>query len=103
MRGVNGRGYPFHPDQQHFSIEARVISVADVFQALVQDRPYRPGMQLEQVVEILDEFSASGKLDSDVVECAKADRDHCFQIALGQAEENQGNEVPVFMREMFEA
>ncbi len=100
--GVNGLGYPFHPNSRELSIEARIIAVADVFQALVQDRPYRKGMTLEQVVEILDQFMNSGKLDGDVVHCAKADHERCFQIALGQAEENRGNEVPVFVREMFE-
>lgn len=99
---VNRGGYPFHPKSQEFSIEARIIAVADVFQALVQDRPYRKGMHLDEVVEILDNDVGRGKLDTEVVEIAKINRQKCFEIAAGTAEENIDNEVPVFDRELFE-
>lgn len=79
--GLNGIGYPFHPDKKDLSVEARIIAVADVFQALVQDRPYREGMPLGEVITILDEFTENGKLDAEIVELAKQHRDHCFEIA----------------------
>ncbi len=61
--GLNGTGYPFHPHQQKLSIECRIISVADIFQALVQDRPYREGCTLEKTIEILDQNVKKGILD----------------------------------------
>jgi len=79
--GLNGAGYPFHPTEMELSIEARIIAVADIFQALVQDRPYREGMPLSQVIEILDEFTSSGKLDPNIVDHVKKHSCQCFEIA----------------------
>ena len=82
--GVNGGGYPFHPEQQELSIEARIIAVADVFQALVQQRPYRDGMALPQVLAIVGEMAQKGRLDTTLVELARQHADECFAIAQGR-------------------
>ncbi|MDX1301291.1 HD-GYP domain-containing protein [Photobacterium sp.] len=82
--GLNGIGYPFHPNKQDLSVEARIIAVADVFQALVQDRPYRDGMPLNKVIDILDELTSSGKLDQDIVNLIKKHGEECFEIAKGK-------------------
>ena len=84
--GLNGVGYPFHPKDRDLSTEARIIAVADVFQALVQDRPYRDGMKLEKVLDILDDLVTNGKLDRDIVELAKRQGDESFRIARGNDE-----------------
>lgn len=81
--GVNGTGYPFHPDVAELSIEARIIAVSDVFQALVQDRPYRKGMMLDSVITILDEFVEQGKLDKSIVELVKKHPESCYKVAKG--------------------
>ncbi len=38
-------------------LPTRILVVADVFDALSSDRPYRPGMPVERVLGILDEES----------------------------------------------
>jgi len=81
--GVNGTGYPFHPGTLEFSIEARIISVADIFQALAQDRPYWAGMPLEKIVEVLDVLVEKGTLEPSVVVLAKRNKDRCFELASG--------------------
>ena len=81
--GINGAGYPFHPSERNLSVEARIIAVADVFQALVQDRPYRKGMSLEQVLGILDDMTARGKTDAAIVALARRHGEQCFAIANG--------------------
>jgi len=78
---LNGTGYPFHPSEKELSIEARIIAVADTFQALAQDRPYRSGMELNQVLKILDEFVEKGKLDRSIVNHAKKHAPKCYAIA----------------------
>lgn len=95
--GLNGTGYPFHPKEKDLSVESRIIAVADVFQALVQDRPYRKGMPLEKVIEILDEFVEIGKLDDSIVNVVKKDCDKCFKIAKGEGKENKESEIPFFL------
>ena len=74
-------GYPFHPNPDDLSAESRILAVADVFQALVQDRPYRDGMSREEVARILVEMADSGKLDRDIVDLALADAETCFAVA----------------------
>ena len=82
--GLNGGGYPFHPQERDLSTEARIIAVADVFQALVQDRPYRPSMSLPQVLNILAGQVRIGKLDKAIVALANQQADQCFAIAKGR-------------------
>lgn len=82
--GLNGRGYPFHPDRRELSSEARVIAVADVLQALVQDRPYRKGMPMTQVLEILDKQAADKRLDAAIVALVHAEPERCYAVARGE-------------------
>ncbi|GGC04685.1 phosphodiesterase [Marinobacterium zhoushanense] len=81
--GVNGGGYPFHPHEKDLSIEARIIAVADIFQALVQQRPYREGLELSAVLDVLDEMAVSRRVDIEVVELVKCHAAECFEIARG--------------------
>lgn len=94
--GLNRGGYPFHPSEQDFSIEARVIAIADVFQALVQNRPYRKGMELAQVLNILDEMVASGKLDKSIVTLAKKHGEVCFKVAKGTDPQHNQRYIDLF-------
>lgn len=79
--GINGAGYPFHPSGNELGIETRIIAVADIFQALVQDRPYRQGMQLDEVLTILEKLVTDGKIDPSIVALARKHGDTCFAIA----------------------
>ncbi len=49
----DGRGYPDGLQAEQIPLAARIIAVADVFDALSAPRPYKPGMQVEQVWQIL--------------------------------------------------
>lgn len=80
-----GTGYPFHPPACKIPLPARIIAISDVFQALVQDRPYRRGMSLNQAVKVLTRMSHDGKLDEVVVEKVVNNAGHCFAIARGDA------------------
>ena len=80
-----GTGYPFHPSVLEFSVPARIIAVSDVFQALVQDRPYRKGMKIKEVFKILHEMSKEGKLDETIVQAATEDAEQCYNVAKGES------------------
>ncbi|PWI32172.1 phosphodiesterase [Vibrio albus] len=79
--GLNGRGYPFHPNQNAITMEARIVAVADVFQALAQKRPYREGMPIEKILSILKEMTEQGKLDPAIVSLVYKQQSHCYEIA----------------------
>ena len=49
----DGSGYPDGLVAGEIPFEARVIAVADAFDAMTSDRPYRRGMSLEAVSEIM--------------------------------------------------
>ena len=67
---LNGHGYPFRLQAEGLSLEARIVAVADVFQALAQARPYRGAQPAEEIPRILGDFVASGARDPDVVAVA---------------------------------
>jgi len=79
---VDGSGYPYHINRDSLSIEARIIEVADVFQALAQRRPYRDSLPPEQIMDNLREQAASGKLDAQVVGKIESDLQTCWQVAM---------------------
>jgi len=65
---LNGSGYPDGLKEDEISVEARILSVADVFDALYSDRPYRSKLPLDKVIEILKEESDKRNLDAGLVE-----------------------------------
>nr|WP_315904976.1 HD domain-containing phosphohydrolase [Vibrio fluvialis] len=81
--GINGVGYPFHPRERELSTEARIIAVADVFQALVQDRPYREGMSQDGVLTLLSGMVDAGKLDSGIVDLVNQIAEPLYAVAKG--------------------
>ena len=63
----NGKGYPDGLAGEKISLGARILAVADVYDALVSDRPYRSGMDQERVIQIIEE-EADKQFDPQVVE-----------------------------------
>ena len=51
----DGKGYPDNLEGDEIPVAARVIALADVFDALFADRPYRRGMPFEKVIKIIEE------------------------------------------------
>ena len=51
----DGRGYPDGLAGDEIPLFGRIIAVADAFDAMTYDRPYRRGMSVERALAILDE------------------------------------------------
>jgi putative two-component system response regulator len=64
---LDGSGYPDGIAGTDVSMVARIMAVADIYDALVTDRPYRKGMTREKALHILNEEVSQGKLDRTVV------------------------------------
>jgi len=53
----DGKGYPSGLVAGRIPIEARIVAIADVFDALYSDRPYRKAYDFERTMEILHEMT----------------------------------------------
>ena len=77
---INGSGYPSGIKGQNIKLEAKILAVADVVEAMMSHRPYRAALGLDKA---LMEISAGKDLsyDSRVVdECIKLFRDKGFRF-----------------------
>jgi putative nucleotidyltransferase with HDIG domain len=64
---LDGSGYPRGAHSEQLSIIARIAAVADIYDALTTDRPYRPAMELRTTMDILRREVDAGHLDGKVV------------------------------------
>ena len=53
---LDGKGYPRRLVAKEIPLETRIISVADIYDALTEDRPYRKAMEDEKAFAILHEL-----------------------------------------------
>jgi putative nucleotidyltransferase with HDIG domain len=53
----DGNGYPDGLAGEAISLEARILTVADVYDAMASDRPYRSGMALSKVLSTIESES----------------------------------------------
>ncbi|MDQ7826265.1 MAG: HD domain-containing protein, partial [Candidatus Eremiobacteraeota bacterium] len=51
----DGKGYPDGISGERIPLAARIIAIADVFDALISDRPYKKGMPWEKAKKIMSE------------------------------------------------
>lgn len=64
---LNGKGYPFHLDENDLSLGSRIMAVIDVFTAITEDRPYRKGMNFYKVKRVLTNMADNKELDKKLV------------------------------------
>jgi HD-GYP domain-containing protein (c-di-GMP phosphodiesterase class II) len=79
-----GDGYPFQHQESELGLEARIIAVADIFQALAQERPYRQALQAEEIIAHLQKLAAAGKVDADIVALVAQHLDTTMQAATSK-------------------
>jgi HD-GYP domain-containing protein (c-di-GMP phosphodiesterase class II) len=65
----DGSGYPFGIKGKDIPIGARIIRVADVYDALTMDRPYRSKLTLSEAIEIMEKEKKN--FDMEVFEAFK--------------------------------
>ncbi len=64
---LDGRGYPRGLSADQIPLDTRIISVADIYDALTEDRPYRKAMEEDKAFSILEEMRG-GALDGQVLD-----------------------------------
>ena len=56
---LDGRGYPNSAEAGKLDLEVRILTVADVYDALTADRVYREAWPVERALALLDEDTGS--------------------------------------------
>lgn len=74
---MDGKGYPNGLTKDQMSVQARMMGIADIFEALTAaDRPYKKGMPLSQCVSIMKRMQDEGHIDPDLFEVFLNNRIH---------------------------
>lgn len=62
---VDGKGYPYGLTGEHLSLRARIMAIADVFEALTaKDRPYKQPKTLSETLNIMGFMAREGHIDA---------------------------------------
>lgn len=80
----DGTGYPFHVKGRDLPLEARILRVADIFQAMVQDRPYRKGLDANEIVRFLEDLVVKQRAERDIVAVILDDIPTAMTVALAK-------------------
>jgi HD-GYP domain-containing protein (c-di-GMP phosphodiesterase class II) len=76
----DGSGYPRNLRGEDIPIEARIMTVADVYDALISDRPYKKGWTIEEAyIEIINNSGTA--YDPIVIEAFIAERESFEDVA----------------------
>ena len=86
---IDGSGYPHGVTRDEIPLEARIVAVADVFDALTSKRPYKKAWSNEQAVATLREL-AGEKLDED---CVMALLDNMGEVECIQQQFRENNYI----------
>lgn len=63
---LNGKGYPFGLNASELDQKDRLLACIDIYQALSEDRPYKPGMTHKKCMEIMNNMVESGFIDAQI-------------------------------------
>ena len=75
----DGDGYPRQLFGQGIPLEGRIVALADVFDALSTDRPYRPALKFDEVVEAIQQDRGK-HFDPHLVDAFLAEREAITEI-----------------------
>jgi HD-GYP domain-containing protein (c-di-GMP phosphodiesterase class II) len=95
---LDGRGYPFRYSGVQLSEGERIVAVADVFTALIEDRPYRPGMPSWKTFQVLEDMIRQNALDGDCIAVLKKNYPDVLE-AIVIAERTTMNEYEAIVRD----
>jgi len=86
---MNGKGYPAGLRGDEVPLEARIVAVADIFDALTSSRPYKDAWTNDEALASLQRL-AGEELDAECVEVLFRCRDEIEQIQTQFREDSMG-------------
>lgn len=83
---LDGSGYPSRRGNGQLPLPARILAVADIFQALAQERPYRGSLPPDQIIAELRLRAGDGELDRYIVDLVASRAGECWDLAARHAD-----------------
>ena len=77
---LNGKGYPFRLKGNEIPIEARIVATADIYSALLEDRPYRKGVSEKMAINYMRRLAREGYIDKDIFEVLYENREELKSV-----------------------
>ncbi len=77
---LDGTGYPHREKGTPIPLEARIVTVADIFDALTSKRVYKNAWSVEDAINKLQRMAAEGKLDCSCVDALKKNLPEAVKI-----------------------
>ncbi|MEY4098923.1 MAG: hypothetical protein RL300_94 [Pseudomonadota bacterium] len=77
---LDGSGYPHGLNGDQIPLEARIVAVADIFDALTAQRPYKKEWALDNAFVELERLASLGKLDPDCVAALRINAQEVFEV-----------------------
>jgi len=77
---VDGSGYPLGLKENEIVLEAQIIAVADVVEAMNSHRPYRPALGLDAALTEIKRQSGTGLSPKIVDACIKILENHQYEL-----------------------
>lgn len=96
---LDGQGYPNGLAGEVLSLGSRIMSLADVFTALREDRPYRESVSSGETLDILGDLTSRGVLDQDLLDLARNNLDE-LDIRRRAAQAKAASEFRQFYSDM---
>jgi HD-GYP domain-containing protein (c-di-GMP phosphodiesterase class II) len=91
---LDGSGYPLGCRGDQIPLEARIVAVADIYDALSQRRAYKPALPEQEVIGLLRDLVRTGKIDGECVEILVACHDQRQAIAAAWREPEEVVRTP---------
>jgi HD-GYP domain-containing protein (c-di-GMP phosphodiesterase class II) len=77
---LNGKGYPFKVSGENIPIPARIITISDIYSALLENRPYRPGLSENKVLSYMKRLATENYIDKDILSIILENREEVSSV-----------------------
>ncbi len=92
---LDGSGYPQGLTAEAICIQARILAVTDIYDAITQERHYKPALPRDEALKVLRDEAAAGRIDPALVElfCSRIGHITAQADAVGDAVRGAGSGV----------
>lgn len=78
---LDGSGYPYALAGDEIPQESRILALADLFQAMAQNRPYRRSLDCRRIIHVLGDMAQKGKIDAELYQIVLENQNTCMDLA----------------------